>query len=122
MAQLCNTHPSNMKLIIEGLSNSIDFDYRTNFAQIYIPEIQNFDELNVGMQLKGRVVNVTPMGAFIDCGIVGGTNAYTKAKECDRHSIVVNDNVLVTIEAIKTFQRRFSVIIDEVFKTNIKCI
>ena len=122
IAQLCNTHPSNMKLIIEGLSNSIDFDYRTNFAQIYIPDIQNFDELTVGMELKGRVVNVTPMGAFIDCGIVGGLNAYLKAKECDQHSIEVNDNVLVTIESIKKLQQRFSVNIVKVFKTNIKSV
>lgn len=120
MAQLCNTHPTIMKLIIEGLSNSIDFDYRTNFAQIYMPDIKRFEDLMQGMNLRGRVVNVTPMGAFVDCGIVGGVNAYIKAKECDRHSMVVNDNVLVTIESINKIQKRFSAVVVKVFKNSVK--
>jgi transcriptional accessory protein Tex/SPT6 len=120
IAQLCNTHPSNMKLIIEGLSNSIDFDYRTNFAQIYMPDIKLFEDLMEGTNLRGRVVNVTPMGAFVDCGIVGGIQAYIKARECEKHSIVVNDNVLVTIESINKIQKRFSAVIVKVFKSSLK--
>ena len=111
-----------MKLIIEGLTRSLDFDYRTNFAQIYFPDIQNFEDLTIGMGLKGRVVNVTPMGAFIDCGLVGGNNAYLKASQCHRHSITVNDNVVVAIESINKIQHRFSVKIVEVSKSNLNII
>jgi len=122
IAELCNTVATNMRLIIEGLSNSIDFDYRTNFAQIYFPEIQKFKDLREGMQLKGRVVNVTPMGAFIDCGIVGGINAYLNAKECQRHAIAVNDNVLVKIVSIEKLLQRFKVTVVNVSKSNMKYI
>ena len=80
-----------MKLIIEGLSNNIGFDYRTNFGEIYFPDIQHFNDLIEGKQLKGRVVNVTPMGAFIECGIVGGINAYLKCNECVSQSNTLYD-------------------------------
>lgn len=120
IAQLCNTYPTNMKLIIEGLSNSIDFDYRINFSQIYIPEIQSFDDLIEGIELKGRVTNVTPMGAFIDCGIVGGINAFLNSKECQKHSIAVNDNLIVKINSIEKRLQRFKVSVIQVFKSNVK--
>jgi len=119
IAQLCNTHVANMKLIIESLSNSIDFDYRINFKQIYVPDIQYFHELNEGSNLTGRVLNVTPMGAFIDCGIAGGINAYLSAKECAKHSISVNDNVLVRIVSIDKKMQRFRVALLKIFKNNV---
>ncbi|XP_054168594.1 S1 RNA-binding domain-containing protein 1-like [Oppia nitens] len=122
IAQLCNTMTTNMKIIIEGLSNSIDFDYRTNFTQIYLPEIKHFNDLKEGMQLKGRVVNVTPMGAFIDCGINNGINAYLHTKDCQKHAIAVNDNVLVKIISIEKLLQRFKVVVINVTKNNIKFI
>jgi ribosomal protein S1 len=109
-----------MKLIIESLSNSIDYDHRINFKQIYLPDIQYFYELNEGSNLTGRVLNVTPMGAFIDCGIAGGINAYLSAKECEKHNISVNNNVLVRIVSINREMQRFRVSLLKVFNTNVK--
>ena len=111
IAQLCNTNITNMQLIINSLQQRLDYDFRNNLKPIYIPEIRYFFELKNGTILKGRVMNVTPMGAFIDCGIVGGINAYVPFHESNKHKIQTNQVVQVKIISIDKQKQRFRVTI-----------
>ena len=111
IAQLCNTNITNMQLIIKSLQHRLDYDFRNNLKPIYIPEIRYFFELKNGTILKGRVMNVTPMGAFIDCGIAGGINAYVPFHESNKHKIQTNQVVQVKIISIDKQKQRFRVTI-----------
>lgn len=111
IAQLCNTNITNMQLIINSFQQRLDCDFRNNLKPIYIPEIRYFFELKNGTILKGRVMNVTPMGAFIDCGIAGGINAYVPFHESNKHKIQTNQVVQVKIISIDKQKQRFRVTI-----------
>ncbi|CAH8600392.1 unnamed protein product [Heterobilharzia americana] len=61
--------------IVEALSRPLDFDERQDcFTPLFHSFVMKISDLRKGMQVKGRVENVTTFGAFCDIGVE--ENAY----------------------------------------------
>ncbi|RWS24486.1 hypothetical protein B4U80_04134 [Leptotrombidium deliense] len=112
LAVFCSTSITTITFLLDVFRKSLNHDVRFEQKKsCYKSTITHWDDLRPNMQLSGRVVNVTPIGAFIDVGLGGGQNAYLPpSKDNDLFGkLVPRQIVIVQVTRIDTFTRKFKV-------------
>ncbi|XP_022907268.2 S1 RNA-binding domain-containing protein 1 [Onthophagus taurus] len=71
LAQDYKTSEHTLRLILEALSKRFDYDMRDETAKVpfFKKGLTSINDLQTGLVLKGRVINNTHFGAFIDIGV-----------------------------------------------------
>nr|KAF6329353.1 S1 RNA binding domain 1 [Pipistrellus kuhlii] len=70
LAERLQTTVPTLQIIIDGLSQSESFDFRTDFSQPdFKRSIVCLQDLEVGTILTGKVENATLFGIFVDIGV-----------------------------------------------------
>ncbi|KAH8858194.1 S1 RNA-binding domain-containing protein 1 [Schistosoma japonicum] len=86
--------------IVESLSRPLDFDERQDcFTPLFHSTVMKISDLRKGMEVKGRIENVTTFGAFCDIGVE--EDAYIPRheypKSCPKSKLAINNtNTLST--------------------------
>ncbi|XP_063585380.1 S1 RNA-binding domain-containing protein 1-like [Penaeus indicus] len=70
LSEQCETTLPTMQLIVEGLTQPLDYDIRAQFEKpLFRKGITSIDDVALGTKLTGTVRNVTHFGAFVDVGL-----------------------------------------------------
>jgi len=87
-----------LDLIVRGLTQPIDFDLRNDADKpLFRKNIASMKELHRGIELTGRVTNVTHFGAFVDVGVERQGLIHVSRMGTQRDTLSLGDRVQVTV-------------------------
>ncbi|CAL1528427.1 unnamed protein product [Lymnaea stagnalis] len=102
---------ATVRLIADALQQPLSYDLRESFQKpLFKQEIQSVNDLHPGVELTGRVTNVTHFGAFVDIGV--GINGLVHTSKMGCHGPVgVGDHVLVSVQNIDIGKQRIGLLL-----------
>lgn len=87
-----------LDLIVRGLTQPLDFDLRNNADKpLFRKNIASMKELHRGVELTGRVTNVTHFGAFVDVGVERQGLIHVSRMGVSRDTLALGDRVEVAV-------------------------
>jgi len=87
-----------LDLILRGLTQPVDFDLRQNADKpLFRRNIAAMKDLHTGLQLTGRVTNVTHFGAFVDIGVERQGLIHVSRMGARRDALQLGDRVEVGV-------------------------
>ncbi|KAK7870160.1 hypothetical protein R5R35_012722 [Gryllus longicercus] len=96
---------ARLKLIVDGLTQKPDYDFRSQFQKpLFRSSICTVNDLVIGSTLTGRVQNVTHFGAFVDVGV--GNDGLIHISQMRNTKLQVGDRVEVVVLNVEIGQRR----------------
>ncbi|KAL7639440.1 UNVERIFIED_CONTAM: hypothetical protein RMT77_009941 [Armadillidium vulgare] len=113
LAKQCSTSIHTMQLIIEGLSQPLDFDIRAQFDKpLFRKGITSIDDLILGSRLTGTVRNTTHFGAFVDIGV--GIDGLIHLSGMRGMRIELGTNVEVSVRSLDKERKRIGLSLERV--------
>jgi len=101
-----------MKLIIEGLQQPMDYDYRSEFSSpVFSREMTSIDSLKTNTVVTGCVRNVTSFGAFVDIGVGNDGlmhNSRIPQSVLQGRDLAVGSRVEVKVLSVEVNKKRIS--------------
>ncbi|KAF5303492.1 hypothetical protein FQA39_LY09955 [Lamprigera yunnana] len=106
LSKMMKTSVETTKLIINALSESLNFDLRTNstIGALFKKGLTNIYDLKEGSILTGSVNNCTHFGCFVDVGV--GSDGLIHSSKMRGHSLKVGDKVEVKVINVDCNRKR----------------
>lgn len=112
LAEECKCSAPTMALIIEGLSQPLDYDMRSQFEKpLFRKGVTSIDDLVLGTKLTGTVRNVTGFGAFVDAGI--GSDGLIHTSKMGGMHLELGNIVEVSVIAIEKARNRVGFMLEK---------
>lgn len=112
LAEECKCSAPTMSLIVEGLSQPLDYDMRSQFEKpLFRKGVTSIDDLALGTKLTGTVRNVTGFGAFVDAGI--GSDGLIHTSKMSGMQLELGNIVEVSVIAIEKARNRVGFMLEK---------
>lgn len=108
LSEELNSKEQTVNLILDTLSKPLNHDFRSEMPRepLFKKGLASIHDLHCGIELTGRVTNVTHFGCFVDIGV--GTSGLIHVSNYNGLDLQIGDKVKVVVFRIDIEKKRIS--------------